>query len=397
MSDKIKILETMDAYYPCIDGPCNVINNYSKNLFNLNGCELAVPKQSKKSGYVDNEIFKVYRVKSTWAPENYRLAHPSCDRTFNKMFKNAGYDIVHTHSPFAMGRYAVKMGKKLGIPVVATLHTKFYDDFMRITKSKFLSNIALRYIMKVYNNADSVWTVNDASCQVLRDYGYKGKIEVVRNGTDLKYPENAEALIKRVNDLHNLEGQKNVFIFVGRTAMNKNLKLMADSLKIVKEKGYDFKMIFVGNGPDMNKFKGIVEENGLNDNFIFTGLISKADRELLQGYYLRSDLFLFPSTFDTSSLVPIEAAAHKLPTLLIKGSYTAEAITDDFNGFLAEETPEKYAERIIEIISNEEKRKSVGEEAHVSVYRSWEMVAKEVLEKYKQIIKEYKETHPKKK
>ena len=395
MQDKIKILQTMDAYYPCIDGPCNVINNYSKNLYNLNGCELAVPKQTKRSGYVDNEIFKVYRVKSTWAPENYRLAHPSSDCKFKKAFKSAGYDIIHTHSPFAMGRFAVKMGKKLGIPVVATLHTKFYDDFMRITKSKFLSNICLKYIMKVYNNADSVWTVNDASCQVLRDYGYKGKIEVVRNGTDLKYPENADALIKRVNELHNLDGQKNVFIFVGRTAMNKNLKLMADSLKIVKEKGFDFKMIFVGNGPDMAKFKAIVNENGLNDNFIFTGLISKADRELLQGYYLRSDLFLFPSTFDTSSLVPIEAAAHKLPTLLIKDSYTAEAITGDVNGFLAEETPEKYAEKIVEIISNDEKRKAVGEEAHVSVYRSWEMVAKEVLEKYKQIIKDYKETHKK--
>lgn len=390
MSDKIKILETMDAYYPCIDGPCNVINNYSKNLFNLSDCDLAVPKPSKKSGYVDNEVFKVYRVKSSWAPENYRLAHPNCDRKFNKAFKMAGYDVIHTHSPFAMGRFAVKMGKKLGIPVVATLHTKFYDDFMRVTKSKFLSNICLRYIMKVYNNADSVWTVNDASCQVLRDYGYKGKIEVVRNGTDLKYPQNAKELIKKVNDLHNLENQKNVFIFVGRTAMNKNLNLMADALKIVKDKGFDFKMIFVGNGPDMAKFKGIVENNGLTDNFIFTGLISKENRELLQGYYLRSDLFLFPSTFDTSSLVPIEAAAHKLPTLLIKGSCTAEAITDGFNGFLAEETPEKYAEKIIDIISDDAKRVAVGEEAHVSVYRSWDMVANEVLEKYKQIIKDYK-------
>jgi hypothetical protein len=35
--------------------------------------------------------------------------------------------------------------------------------------------------------------------------------------------------------------------------------------------------------------------------------------------------------------VPIEAAAHKLPTLLIKDSCTAENIEDNFNGFLAEE------------------------------------------------------------
>ena len=130
------------------------------------------------------------------------------------------------------------------------------------------------------------------------------------------------------------------------------------------------------------------KELKLEDKFIFVGSVS--DRELLQGYYLRSDLFLFPSTFDTSSLVPIEAAAHKLPTLLIKGSYTAENITDNVNGFLAEETPQAYAQRIIEIIDTEGLIKSVGEEANKSVYRSWEMVADEVYEKYQKIIREHK-------
>ena len=249
--------------------------------------------------------------------------------------------------------------------------------------------------MKVYNKADSVWTVNDSSCQILRDYGYKGKIEVVRNGTDLKYPENATELINKVNELHNLEGQKNVFIFVGRIAMYKNLGLMAEALKILNDNGEDFKMLIIGDGFDMEKFKKMVEDLGLKEKFIFTGSVK--DRQLLQGYYLRSDLFLFPSTFDTSSLVPIEAAAHKLPTLLIKGSYTAESIVGDKNGFLAEENPKAYADKIKEIISNPELLNAVAEECHVSVYRSWEMVAKEVLEKYKEIIKEYNEKQSAKK
>ena len=98
---------------------------------------------------------------------------------------------------------------------------------------------------------------------------------------------------------------------------------------------------------------------------------------------------MFPSTFDTSSLVPIEAAAHKLPTLLIKGCCTAENIVDDVNGFLAEETPQAYADKIEEIISNPELMKKVGEEAHRSVYRTWENVADEVLANYQSVIKEY--------
>ena len=43
---------------------------------------------------------------------------------------------------------------------------------------KTLTKFMVRYIMKVYNKADSVWTVNNASCQILRDYGYKGKMRL---------------------------------------------------------------------------------------------------------------------------------------------------------------------------------------------------------------------------
>ena len=177
--------------------------------------------------------------------------------------------------------------------------------------------------------------------------------------------------------------------------MYKNLQLMADALKLLKDKGEDFRMLVIGSGFDEKKFAGIVKESGLTENFILTG--SVRDRQLLQGYYLRSDLFLFPSTFDTSSLVPIEAAAHKLPTLLIKGCCTAENITDGVNGFLAEETPQAYAERIEEIISDPELLRRVGEEAHRSVYRTWENVADEVLANYRKVIEDYRKKNTDKK
>jgi glycosyltransferase involved in cell wall biosynthesis len=349
---------------------------------------IAAPKANKKDAYIDNESFEVIRCASTKAPENYRLGFPSIDSEFVDKIVEKKFDVLHTQSPFIMGRFAIKAAKKQGVPVVATIHTQYHQDFARVLKgNKCLVKFMIRYIMKVYNKADSVWTVNDSSCEILRSYGYKGKIEVVRNGTDLKYPKNDKELIDKVNALHNLEGKKNVFVFVGRIAMYKNLGLMADALKILSDNGEDFRMLIIGDGFDMVKFKKIVEENGLNDKVIFVGSVS--DRELLQGYYLRSDLFLFPSTFDTSSLVPIEAAAHKLPTLLIEGSYTAENIKGDFNGFLAKETPQAFAEKIKEIISTEGLAEKVGEEAHRSVYRTWEMVAEEVKEKYAKIIEEY--------
>lgn len=388
----LKVLETIDSYLPSIDGPINVVKNYSTLLNRKAHCVLAVPKAAKKDGYKDNEEFTVIRCRSVAAPEKYRAARPACDFKFKKLIKSQGFDIVHAHSPFMLSKCLYNIAKKQNIPFVITIHTQYKEDFKRAThNNKLFVAIAMKYMMHVVNKADAVWTVNNASREILRSYGYKGNIDVIRNGTDFDYPENSEELVKHVNDAHGLHGQKNVFIFVGRIALYKNLPLLAQALKLLKESGEDFRMLIVGGGFDEEEFKKIVEHNGLSDKFIFVGKIS--DRKVLQGYYLRSDLFLFPSTFDTSSLVPIEAAAHKLPTLLIKGSYTAENITDNVNGFLAEETPEDYYKRIKEIISEDGLMQKVGEEAHRSVYRSWDTVTDEVLQKYKDVIAEYRKTH----
>ena len=402
MSDIIRVAELMDSYYPNIDGPTNVVTYYAKNIDAREdaSCKVIVPKPPKKSGYVDCQPFEVIRCNSMQVTDyGYCMGFPGTDGEFKKRIKELEFDIVHAHSPFVMGRYALKLGRQRGIPVCQTLHTKFREDFERQFKkwgifAKPIVWFMMKYIMHCFHKADSVWTVNNASCQLLRDYGYKGDIVVVKNGTDLKYPSNPDELIARVNEIHNLEGQKNVFIFVGRIALYKNLGLLLESLAELKKTTDDFKMLFVGDGFDIEELKAMSTKLGLDDQVIWVGRVS--DRELLQGYYLRSDLFLFPSTYDTSSLVPVEAAAHKLPTLLIKGSWTAEAVTDDFNGYLAEENPEAFAKRIAEIIADPDKRAAIGEEAHRSVYRTWEDVSVDVMREYERIIAEYKEKHAKK-
>ena len=387
---KIKILEAIDSYLPVVDGPINVVTNYASCLSKKEDCSVAAPRAKRKLHYVDNVDYKVFRCRSLGAPESYRTPLPMFDKKFRNDIKNEHFDIIHVHSPFTLAKHLIKTAKKQNIPIVLTLHTQYKEDFKRVFKHfKPMVGISMSFIMRTINHVDAVWTVNDASCKILRDYGFKGKIDVVRNGTDFKYPENAKELVKRVNEIHGLEGQKNVFLFVGRISFYKNITLMAKSLKILKDQGEDFKMIIVGGGWDEEAYKKQIRELGLEDRFIFTGKIT--DKELLQAYYLRSDLFLFPSTFDTSSLSPIEAAAHKLPTLLIEGSYTAENIVDKKNGFLAKENAEDYANKIKEIIDNQKLLKEVGEEAHKNLYRSWEMVCEEVDQKYREIIKNFRE------
>lgn len=394
--DKLKILELTDAYYPNVDGVISVVKNYTENLNEVCECHVAAPKPAKKSNYKDTASYKILRCASTMAPEKYRNATPYLDKKFIKAVKNEKYDLLHAHTPFGMGRCAIKLAKKQNIPLVATLHTQYHQDFERtLGKRSPLVKFMLKYILKTYNNADSVWTVSNASKKYLRDYGYKGEIKVIRNATDFVYPENANELIDKINKDYNLDGQKNVFLFVGRMAIYKNIPLILDALKILDNAKTDFKMLFVGDGFDLKQIKEKCHDLGLDGKCIFTGGIS--DRKYLQGFYLRSDLFLFPSTFDMASICKCEAAAHKLASVVVKDSCSAEEVVDGENGFLCEESPESLAEVLLKLIETPEVIKSAGENAYKTLYRTWKDLAVEVKQAYEEIIKEYKEKHGDKK
>ena len=246
----------------------------------------------------------------------------------------------------------------------------------------------LKFISKVYKKADSVWTVSNTSKKYLEMYGYKGKVEVIRNATDFTYPTNDKELIDKINSIHNLSNQENVFIFVGRMAKYKNLYLICDALSLLKEKTDNFKMIFVGGGFDLADVKKYAKQKGVFDKCIFTGDIK--DSSLIQGYYLRSDLLIFPSTFDMASIAQVEASAHKKAAVVTKDSCSAEQIIDGENGFICEENAQSYSEKLYQLMGDKKLMVNAGVNAYNTLYRTWEDVGIEVKNKYKEIIDNYK-------
>lgn len=379
----MKILQTLDCYYPKFDGPTNVITNYGKSLKKVKNAEVDVyvPRFAK---YKDDQPFKVVRVKSVRSADGYYQGMPGIDGKLKKTLKENKYDVIHIHSPFTMGRFFARYGKKHGIPTVFTFHTKFKEDFVRILHAKPLVGFMMRYIMTTINACDHVLTVSDGAAEVLRSYGYKKEITVIRNGTDLVYPANAAELAAQVEEKHDLAGQKNVFLSVGRIVENKRLDLVLDALKIVKERGVDFRFLVVGDGSYKEKLENKAKDLALADRVIFTGKVM--DRALLSGYYLRSDLFMFPSTFDTASLAPIEAAALKLPSLMTRGCSTAEIVTENRNGFLAGDTAESWADEICRIVTDENLLTHAKENCYREVYRTWDDVCGEIYDFYEKAI-----------
>lgn len=377
----MKVLEVLDSFYPQIDGPINCIVNIAKTLNNKNlaDVDLLVPKYKKE---VNVEGVNIFRCPTVKGPEGYMMCLPQLNKSIKKLIRN--YDLIHVHSPFPLGRYAINVAKKYNIPTLFTIHTKYKSDFERMLKSKALQNFMLRYIMQPVNKSDYVLSVSNGASETLKEYGYKGKnIFVIRNGTDMKPCPSNEKIEKELIEKYDLKDNV-VFLFVGRIVENKNIQFSLDVLRKMKEKFDKFKFLIVGSGNYEDKLKKLVEEYNLQNNVVFVGKV--IDRDVLASFYKVADLFLFPSTFDTCGIVVIEAAANKLASVLIENSCASELVENGKNGLTYPENLSVWAEELLKIVHLKSKMKSLGEEAFNSVYFKWEDVAVKYYEFYQKVL-----------
>lgn len=390
----MKVLQVLDTFYPNVDGPVNVVVNIAK-ICNDNewaDVELLVPNYPKKNHEIDG--IKIHRCKSMKSAEGYRMSIPSFDRKMKKLFKNGNFDAIHVHSPFTLGRYAVKWAKKMNIPVCMTVHTKYKSDFERTLKSKALQNFMMNFIMKPIEKSDYVLSVSNGASETLREYGCTHKdIFVIRNGTDMKPVEIDEKLKEEIRAKYNLQN-KFTFLFVGRIVENKNIQFSLKVLKILKEQfKKDFVFLIVGAGSYVDELKEMIANLGLDNNVIFTGKIM--DRQELAGIYAFADLFLFPSTFDTCGIVALEAAVNSLPSVMISNSCASELIVNGQNGLALEENAELWAEEIAKIMDSEKTLQAMKEDVTKSLYIPWEKIVKEYVDFYQKMIDEKTENKKK--
>ncbi len=371
-----------------MDGVGITAHNYARWLNEKYGKTVLVAPKVKD--YEDDEDYRVYRFKSVLLPgmNPYRVGLPLIDITFKKKLKKLHFDIVHGHSPFISGQLAQQLARKRGIPLVATFHTKFRDDFRKVLNNNLFVDFLMNLTLDFYNSADVVWVPNKSTGQTLREYGYKGKFEIMPNGTDMEIPDKSKRLKLRKAGLEitGADGNQFTLLFVGQHRWEKNVRMIIDSLRLLSEKNVIFQMIFVGEGYAAKEMKKLVKEYNLNDKVIFAGLVT--DRNKLKSIYSCADLFVFPSIYDNSPLVIQEAAAFDVPSVVVKKSSAAEGITDKVNGFLIDDNPQALFKLISEVKKYPEVIKLAGEGARKSIYKPWEGIVDLVYQRYVEIIEE---------
>jgi glycosyltransferase involved in cell wall biosynthesis len=342
--------------------------------------------------YKDRVDYKVIRFKSVLLPgmNPYRIGLPMIDLKFKKKLSKNNFDILHAHCPFISGQLALKLSRKLNVPLVATFHTKYREDFKKALSNDMFVEFMMSITMDFYNNADVVWVPNRATGETLKEYGFNGEFDIMANGTDFDIPEKAKYLKYRHKGLEDIKADNDDFVllFVGQHRWEKNVRTIIESLKILKEKKESFKMVFVGEGYAAKEMKALVRQYGISENVVFTGVIT--ERPAMKHLYACSDLFIFPSIYDNAPLVMREAAAFDVPSIVVRNTSSSEGVLDDVNGFLINNNAASLAEKIIALKNNPAAIKRAGEGARKSIYRHWESIVDEVNIKYEDIIRRHK-------
>ena len=384
-SQAIRSVQFIDNYYPVIDGVTETVHEYAKHM------DAVVVCPEMESRYLEKNRFpyRVLTCRTLRGPViRYPSALPGLDGDLTDRILREKPEILHFHSPSLLGKYAAGLGKKQGIPVVATFHSKVYDAILEVTKSRALAKTLTNRIVRLYESCDEVWACSEETGETLRSYGFSKPYRVMPNGTDVSVPDNAQELKEKAAAEYRLPERKRMLLFVGQMIWYKNQRLILDTFRLLCDQSDGWFLAMVGTGKDEKEIRRYAEGLNLTEEQIrFTGQIR--DRDLLRGVYLNADLLFFPSVFDNAPLVLREAAVLGVPTLATEGSNAAGAIRKNINGFTAAGTPEDMSREIIRIFAEEDIRR-IGRNARESIPLAWEKLMPMVLDQYRQIIRNYR-------
>jgi glycosyltransferase involved in cell wall biosynthesis len=151
-----------------------------------------------------------------------------------------------------------------------------------------------------------------------------------------------------------------IFIAAGHFE-RKGLPVLLNAMQLVDDSRV--RLLVIGGRPYMiDEYKKIVRHKQLDSQVTFAGYQNN-----IRPYLWASDLFVFPSSYETFSLVTFEAAGAGLPLLVAPLHGVEELIRDGHNGWQVERTPEAFAERIQYALQNPQLLRLMGHNAADSV------------------------------
>jgi len=236
------------------------------------------------------------------------------ERRLQQVAEQVRPHILHAHSPVLNALPALRVGKRLGIPVVYEVRAFWEDaavDHGSTTEGSLRYHLTRWFETWALRRARHVFTI----CEGLRrDIVTRGipatKVTVIPNAVDIESFEPGGQPDAALKARLGLQGAS-VIGFIGSFYAYEGLDLLLEALPGILARCPDVRVLLVGGGPQDAALKAQALRLGLADKVVFTG---RVPHDQVQRYYDLMDLLAYPRhsmrlTELVTPLKPLEAMA----------------------------------------------------------------------------------------
>lgn len=326
----MKILITTDWYKSAVNGVVTSVRNLENGLRQLGHDVKILTLSETRFSYINGNTTYIGSVNAEKIYPCARVKIPLKSRLIQNIIKWKP-DIIHSQCEFSTFSLARKISDITGAPIVHTYHTIYEDYTHYFSPSIRLGRRAVRLFTRyISRHVNCMIAPTEKVENILNNYKCRIPVEVVPSGVDfdtiVSDKNKAERDVFRRSI--GIEEGKKVILYSGRIAEEKNLDELIDYLGRNKPENVVF--LIVGDGPYREETKRKIEECGLQDMTIMTGMV---DYREMKNYYCAGDIFVSASQSETQGLTYIEALANGLVLLCKKDKCLDNVLTNGINGY----------------------------------------------------------------
>ena len=370
----MNILLISDVYFPRVNGVSTSIRTFAEQMQKLgHSVHLVAPEYGVTT--VDEAwITRVPARSIYFDPEDKLMKYGDVLRLLPSL-KSKNFDCVHIHTPFIAHFAGLKLAKKLGLPVLETYHT-FFEDYLHHYLPWVPTGLAkslARFISKKQcNQLDAIVAPSKPMLDVLRGYGVTVSAEVIATGLQANSFAEADGDAFRQN--YNIPLSRQMLLYVGRVAHEKNIGFLIKMLKQLVQQQPEVLLVITGEGPAEASLHALVKTLGIEKNVQFIGYLDRNTE--LNACYKAADIFVFASKSETQGLVLLEAMAQGTPVVAIAELGAASILIEGQGAHIATEDSIEFADKINDLLSNPLASKILGDVGKSYAIKHWTASAK---------------------
>ena len=328
-----------DAYAPYISGVVTSELMLKKALEKKGHQVYIVTINLESFSYDYDEKERVYRIPGIPIGINELRQSGVYPLRAIKKIKKWNLDVIHTQTEFAMGTFARVLGSQFDIPVVHTYHTMYEDYVHYVTKGYFdgISKKIVEYITKFYcdKTIQELIVPTKKTYDLFKEkYKFSRNIHVIPTGIEIERFYKEKLKKEKLNKLReslNLKEEDVVVLSLGRISSEKRIDFLLKNHSSLLKKNKNYKLLVVGDGPELDEYKRLVHKLKIEESVIFTG---KVPWNEVPYYYGISDIFATASDSETQGLTVVEAMAASIPVVALDDDAFRNVVIDGLCGYL---------------------------------------------------------------